>query len=135
MLKLTISGKEYKIKFGYNSFCDTDLMDKTSDLLKLFTDNGVKTDDDVFGLNKIKDLFVLVRDLIYTGMMKYNPVQNEQEVGELLDTYREEAPEGEKRELLDLFSLLADELINEGFFGGLMKVAAENLNAILKKRK
>ena len=44
---LKVKDKEYKVKFGYNSFCDTDLMDRTSDLLKIFQGAGVEDDKDV----------------------------------------------------------------------------------------
>ena len=47
MMILNVKGKEYKVKFGYNSFCDTDLMDRTNDLLSLFHDNKAKNDKDV----------------------------------------------------------------------------------------
>lgn len=35
MTKLTINGTDYIIKFGYNAFCDTDLMERVQDLAKL----------------------------------------------------------------------------------------------------
>ena len=44
MMILNVKDKEYKVKFGYNSFCDTDLMERTSDLLNLF--NGADVEDD-----------------------------------------------------------------------------------------
>lgn len=30
-MELKVKGKEYKVRFGYNSFCDTDLMDRTKE--------------------------------------------------------------------------------------------------------
>ena len=35
-MELKVKGKEYKVRFGYNSFCDTDLMDRTKDLLGIW---------------------------------------------------------------------------------------------------
>ena len=120
MMVLKVKDKEYKVKFGYNSFCDTDLLDRTSDLLKVFQNSEVEDDKDVTGLGKIKELFSCVRDLMFVGFKKYNPAETVQEIGEILDDYHDEAPAGEKRGILDLFNQLTEELMNEGFLAGLM---------------
>ena len=117
MMVLKVKDKEYKVKFGYNSFCDTDLMDRTTDLLKLFQGEEVEDDKDVIGMGKIKDLFSCVRDLLFVGFQKFNPVESVQEIGEILDDYHDEAQEGEKRGILNLFTQLTEELMNEGFLG------------------
>ena len=116
MMVLKVKDKEFKVKFGYNSFCDTDLMDRTSDLLKIFQGAGVEDDRDVTGMGKIKELFSCVRDLLFVGFKKFNSVETVQEIGEILDDYHDEAPDGEKRGIIDLFTQLTEELMNEGFF-------------------
>lgn len=126
---LKVKGKEYKVKFGYNSFCDTDLMDRTSDLLKIFQGAEVVDDKDVSGMGKIKELFTCVRDLLFVGFKKHNPVENVQEVGDILDDYHDEGTEEDKRGILDLFTKLTEELMNEGFLGDLMNQMAENAEA------
>lgn len=125
MMVLKVKEIEYKIKFGYNSFCDTDLMDRTSDLLKLFSGEGVETDDDVVGMGKIRELFSCVRDLLFVGMKKYNPVNTVQEVGDILDDYHDEGTEEDKRGIIDLFTKLTEELMNEGFLKDLMEKMAD----------
>ena len=120
MMTLKVKDKEYKVKFGYNSFCDTDLMDRTSDLLKIFHGAEVEDDKDVSAMGKIKDLFVCVRDLLFVGFQKNNPVETVQEVGDILDDYHDEATEDDKRGILDLFTKLTEELMSEGFLGDLM---------------
>ena len=121
MLFFKIKENEYKVKFGYNSFCDTDLMERTTDLLKLFQKQNIVDDKDVNVAGKVKDLFSCVRDLLYVGFKKHNPVENVQEVGDILDDYHDEAKEkGEKRGIIDLFVRLTDELMNEGFLVDLM---------------
>lgn len=125
MMTLKVKENEYKVKFGYNSFCDTDLMDRTSDLLTLFSNAEVENDKDVTGMGKIKDLFVCVRDLLFVGFKKYNPVETVQEIGEILDDYHDEATEEDKRGILDLFTKLTEELMNEGFFADLMEKMSE----------
>lgn len=117
MMVLKVKDKEYKVKFGYNSFCDTDLMDRTSDLIKIFHNAEVEDDKDVTGMGKIKELFSCVRDLLFVGFEKYNPVETKQEIGNILDDYKDEETEEEKRGILDLFTKLSEELLNEGFLG------------------
>ena len=128
MMILKVKDKEYKVKFGYNSFCDTDLMDRTSDLLKIFQGAEVEDDKDVTGMGKIKELFTCVRDLLYVGFKKNNPVETVQEVGDILDDYHDEATEDDKRGILDLFTKLTEELMSEGFLGDLMGRMAEAEN-------
>lgn len=121
MMLLKVKEETYKVKFGYNSFCDTDLMDRTQDLLELFKGEEVEDDTDVNSLGKIKELFCCVRELLFVGFEKYNPVETVQDVGNILDDYNEDATEEDKRGLLDLFVMLTEELMSEGFLAGLMK--------------
>lgn len=125
MMILKVKDKEYIVKFGYNSFCDTDLMDRTSDLLKIFHGAEVEDDKDVSAMGKIKDLFICVRDLLFVGFKKNNPVETVQEVGDILDDYHDEATEDDKRGILDLFTKLTEELMSEGFLGDLMMRISE----------
>lgn len=125
MMVLKVKEKEYKVKFGYNSFCDTDLMERTEDLLKLFQSTGADDDTDVAGLGKVKELFLCVRDLLFVGFKKFNPVETVQEVGDIIDDYHDEAPEGEKRGVMDIFTKLSEELMNEGFLGEILQTDQE----------
>ena len=135
MMVLKVKDKEYKVKFGYNSFCDTDLMDRTTDLLKMFQSEKVDNDKDVAGLGMIKDLFSCVRDLLFVGFQKYNPVDNKQEIGEILDDYHDEAQDEEKRGILDLFTGLSEELMNEGFLGEFLTEIADAQEKVEKNPK
>ena len=120
MMVLKVKGKEYKVKFGYNSFCDTDLMERTSDLLNIFQGAAVDNDKDVSAMGKIKELFSCVRDLLFVGFCKFNPVQDVQEIGNILDDYHDEATGEDERGILDLFTKLTEELMNEGFLSDLI---------------
>ena len=126
MFVLKVGEKEYKVKFGYNSFCDTDLMDRTAALLKVFQGEGVEDDKGVAVAGKIKELFTCVRDLLFVGFKKHNPVDSIQEIGDILDDYHDEAKEDKKRGILDLFTKLTSELMSEGFLGDLMNGIGEN---------
>lgn len=124
MMVLSIGGKDYSVKFNYNCFCDTDLLDRVNDLGKIFHGANVKDDKDVSGVGKIRELFVCVRDLLFAGFQEENPVENVQAVGKLLDQYKSETPEGEDRGILQLFVMLSNELMEEGFLSDLMKTLA-----------
>lgn len=125
MMLLKVKDREYKVKFGYNSFCDTDLLDRTSDLLRIFQGAGVENDKDVAGMGQIKQLFTCVRELLFVGFEKYNPVECIQEIGNILDDYHDEATEEEAHGIVDLFTMLTEELMSEGFLGDLMTQMAK----------
>lgn len=120
MTKLTINGTDYTIKFGYNAFCDTDLMERVQDLAKLFKSAEIETDGDVSGIGRIKDLFYIVRELLFVGFKKYNPAESLQEIGDLLDDYKDEETD-EPRGLLQLFGILSNELMNAGFLNDILQ--------------
>lgn len=133
MMTLKVKENEYKISFGYNSFCDTDLMERTADLLKLVQGAGVGDDKDVASMGKFKELFSCVRELFFVGLKKHNPVETLQDVGDILDDYHDEATKEDKRGILDLFTKLTEELMNEGFLGDLLKTAeAEQSEKVVK---
>lgn len=125
MMTLKVKENEYKVKFGYNSFCDTDLMDRTSDLLKIFKEEDVEDDNDAKAVGKVKDLFLCVRDLLFVGFKKFNPVETVQDVGDILDDYHDEATVDDSRGILDLFTDLTTELMNEGFLGDMLSQMEE----------
>lgn len=120
MMKLNVGEKEYKVKFGYNSFCDTDLLERTEALMRIFTENEVENDSDVASLGKVKELFCCIRELMFVGFRKYNPVETLQEVGNIIDDYIEEETE-EDRSIMGLFGNLTVELLNEGFLKELLE--------------
>lgn len=119
MMKMMVNGTEYKVKFGYNCFCDTDLMDRVNDLTRLFSENNTDGDTAVSSLGKIKELFQVVRDLLFVGFKKYNPVETVQVIGDILDEYMDDEAK-EKRGLFYLFSELSEELFSAGFLSDLI---------------
>lgn len=125
MMTLTVKGTTYKVRYGYNCFCDSDIFDQVKNMLDIMQGAGVENDDDVASIERVKDLFLLVRELLFLGFKKYNPVDDIAEIGDLLDDYMDEAPEGEDRGLVSLFTMLTEELVNEGFLSGLLSEAAK----------
>lgn len=132
---LKIGEREYRVKFNYNCFCDTDLLDRVNDLGRIFQEEEVQDDKDVTGMGRIKELFCCVRDLLFVGFKKHNPVETVQEIGDLLDQYKEETPEGEKRGILSLFTVLSNELMEEGFLSDMMREVEEAVPKVPQDHK
>jgi len=121
MMTLTINGKEYKVKYGYNSFADSDLLERVMQVGFLLNGAGVQSDSDILGMGKMRDIFCIVRELLFEGFKKENPVESIQAVGDLLDTYMDETPKDEDgnptedRGIFALFQQLGEELSEQGF--------------------
>jgi len=113
MMTLKAGEKEYKIRYGYNSFCDTDLLERTEEIMKFLSKEEENT------IQEVRKLFVTVRELLYYGFMKLNPVEKVSDVGNILDDYLDCVENGENRGLKELFEMLTSELFNEGFLAGL----------------
>lgn len=118
MMTLTIKGVEYKVKYGFNSFVDTDLMERTESMIKIFDDKA--NAEDKYGMGRIKEMFSVVRELLFVGFQKYNPVESLEAVGNLLDDYMEEGTEENPHDLLEIFGQISHELMEEGFLKGVM---------------
>lgn len=127
MMTLKVKDKEYQIKYGYNNFCDTDLLDRTSEMLDILRDRSTEKDNAF-----TRRMFILVRELVFEGLKKMNPVDSIEEVGDILDDYFDEGTEKEPHGLMDIFGSIAHELLAEGFIGDLLKTAQ---NAVEKKVK
>lgn len=138
MLELKIDDKrEYKLKYGYNSFCDTDLLDRVADLF-VGEDNGEEATAKTV-LGSVKDLFVCVRDLLHVGLQKYHAddFPTISEAGDLIDDYVEADDE---RTVRDLFALITEELIAQGFLKDILDTIqtdeeVENVTAIPQDHK
>ena len=130
MTTITINGTEYKLKYGYNNFCDSDLMDRTTEVMGFITSSADKaqTKDSEY----TKKLFVLVRELVFEGFKRYNPKTIE-EVGDLLDDYFDEGTEDDPHGLLDVFGIITQELIASGFIGDLLKKSQKAIEKMAKK--
>ena len=136
MLVLKIKNKEYKVKYGFNSFCDSDLMDRVADMMRLMNDDEVLKDENAAVKSYMadaKELFLLIRELLYIGFKRHNPVKTLQEVGFLLDDYNEESTEDDPRDLATLFQMILTELTDEGFLKGLVDNVIADSNSTKKK--
>lgn len=131
MKTITIKGKEYKIKFGYNSFCDTDLLDRASEIMGILADKTITKKDNDFTVK----MFKTTRELLFEGFKKYNPVEKVSDIGDLLDDYFDEGTEEDTHGLIDVFGIVAQELLAEGFFGDILKKSEKAISLMEERKK
>lgn len=139
MMTIKVKEKEYIVKFGYNSFCDSDLLDRTAEALGMVQEMSNLNQDDenkqlttTETLAKVRKLFNLTRELLFEGFKKKNPVANMEEVGDILDDYLDE--DTENNGLIDIFGRIAQELLKEGFFGNLLMESSKAIVDLAKKK-
>lgn len=139
-MTIKIGEKEYIVKFGYNSFCDSDLLDRTAEAMGMIEEiqaiadeQGDKKDENTTKtiLAKVRKLFILTRDLMFEGFKKKNPVASISEVGDILDAYLDE--DKENNGLITIFGMIAQELLKEGFFGNLLMESGKAIAETTKK--
>lgn len=140
-MTIKIGETEYIVKFGYNSFCDSDLLDRTAEAMGMIQEiqdlaneedekgKEVKTTAEV--LAKVRNLFMLTRELLFEGFKKKNPVTSISEVGDILDAYLDE--DKENHGLITIFGMIAQELLKEGFFGNLLTESGKVIAKMPKK--
>lgn len=139
MMTIKVKNKEYIVKFGYNSFCDSDLLDRTAEALGMVQEMSNLNQDDenkqlttTETLAKVRKLFNLTRELLFEGFKKKNPVATMEEVGDILDEYLDE--DKENNGLIDIFGKIAQELLKEGFFGNLLMESNKAIADLAKKK-
>lgn len=139
MMTIKVKEKEYIVKFGYNSFCDSDLLDRTAEALGMVQEMSNLNQDDenkqlttTETLAKVRKLFNLTRELLFEGFKKKNPVATMEEVGDILDDYLDE--DKENNGLIDIFGRIAQELLKEGFFGNLLMESNKAIVDLAKKK-
>ena len=130
MMTLTVKDKEYKVRFTYNSFADSDLLDRTFETLTLVQEM-LSADENTNSVSTLKKLFTLVRELLFVGFKRENPVESKEAVGDILDDYLEEDPENHG--LVDVFNMIAGELLASGFFGDMLKKSNKAMETLSKK--
>lgn len=140
-MTIKIGETEYIVKFGYNSFCDSDLLDRTAEAMGMIQEiQDLAKDEDEKGkevkttaevLAKVRNLFMLTRELLFEGFKKKNPVTSISEVGDILDAYLDE--DKENHGLITIFGMIAQELLKEGFFGNLLTESGKVIAKMPKK--
>jgi hypothetical protein len=73
--------------------------------------------------------------LLFEGFKKFNPVESLEAVGNILDDYFDEGTAEETHGLMDVFGIVASELLAEGFFGDLLTKSEKAIAQITERQK
>lgn len=122
MLVIKVKEKEYKIKYGYRALAKSGILKEVVGIQTRISDNGEENVTNIMDI--LPDVFDVLAKAVLAGLQKNNAeykcdydlpsdVQTKMEaVYDLLDDYMEEE---ESLPIMDLFSELVEELLNNGF--------------------
>ena len=128
MTTLVINGNEYKIKYGYEATARCGVIEKVNKLEEVL--NGTENME-IADLNK---LLQILPELLLAGLQKFHKDEfgynYETEEGksdalnkayELVDDYFD----ADDADIIDLFNLLTEEMVQNGFLANLLQRGAE----------
>lgn len=132
MFSFKVSGKEYKIRFGYRVLCTTNLIDRVVNI----SDQDDKS-------HAFQNMLETVAELLLAGLQKSHrdefgwETESEKKqvmdkVYDLLDTYEDESTEENPQDGFTMFEMLQKELMENGFLsqvGKRTEANAEKQNA------
>lgn len=122
-----IHGKEYKVRYGYRTVCENDILDRVMNI-------GSTEDGTVKGL--ISNLVETTAELLLVGLQKYHSKEfgygsdeeRQKRIGEIidmLDDYDDESTEEHEQDAATLLKDLQGELEKNGFLSAIAKMGQE----------
>ena len=122
-----IHGKEYKVRYGYRTVCENDILDRVMNI-------GRTEDGTVKGL--IHNLVETTAELLLVGLQKYHSKEfgygsdeeRQKRIGEIidmLDDYEDESTEEHEQDAASLLKDLQGELEKNGFLSAIAKMGQE----------
>ncbi len=122
-----IHGKEYKVRYGYRTVCENDILDRVMNI-------GNSEDGTAKGL--INNLVKTTAELLLVGLQKYHSdkfgYKSDKEKAEKinllldwLDDYEDESTEDHEQDAATLLKDLQDELEKNGFLSTIAKMGQE----------
>jgi len=127
MFTFKVKDKEYKIKFSINAMAENDLMDRVQSLFQMMEEDGT--------VKIVRELALTIRELIYVGSQKYNPIESVEEAGNVFDDYFDEHKEqGDTDITTTFFGMFVKDLQDEGFMGDLLETMMKNQKVEKKKK-
>ena len=127
MYLFKIHGKEYKVRYGYRTVCENDILDRVMNI-------GSTEDGTVKGL--INNLVETTAELLLVGLQKYHSKEfgygsdeeRQKRIGEIidmLDDYEDESTEEHEQDAATLLKDLQGELEKNGFLSAIAKMGQE----------
>ena len=122
-----IHGNEYKVRYGYRTVCENDILDRVMRI-------GNSEDGTAKGL--INNLVKTTAELLLVGLQKYHSkefgykdekekLKRIDEILDLLDDYEDESTEEHEQDAATLLKDLQDELEKNGFLSTIAKMGQE----------
>lgn len=122
-----IHGNEYKVRYGYRTVCENDILDRVMRI-------GNSEDGTAKGL--INNLVKTTAELLLVGLQKYHSkefgykdekekLKRIDEILDLLDDYEDESTEDHEQDAATLLKDLQDELEKNGFLSTIAKMGQE----------
>lgn len=140
MFSFTVSGKEYKVRFGYGVLCKTNLIDRVVNL------SNQKDEEHAF-----QNMMATVAELLLAGLQKKHKDEFAYEtdlekktalekIYDLMDDYEDEGTEENPQDGYTLFEMLQKELMANGFLSRITSkveeaVAEQNATKIPQDHK
>lgn len=129
MTTLVINGNEYNIKYGYLATARCGVIDKVQEL------EDMTKDGDELNMEDINKVLKILPELLLAGLQKchsdefgydYDTEDGKKEALDktyiLLDDYFDE---NDKTDIIDLFNILTDEMVKNGFLANALREGAE----------
>lgn len=127
MYYFKIHGKEYKVRYGYRTVCENDILDRVMNI-------GNSSDGTAKGL--IKNLVETTAELLLVGLQKYHSKEfgydseegKQKRIGEIidmLDDYEDESTDEHEQDAATLLKDLQGELEKNGFLSAIAKMGQE----------
>jgi hypothetical protein len=122
-----IHGKEYKVRYGYRTVCENDILDRVMNI-------GNSKDGTAKGL--INNLVETTAELLLVGLQKYHSKEfgydsdderqkRVDEIIDMFDDYEDESTEEHPQDASTLLKDLQNELEKNGFLSAIAKMGQE----------
>lgn len=125
MLKLNVKGTEYKLKFGYKSLKNTNILKEVIQMQKKLHDaKGEGGGEEIENMEVLEEVLGICSKLVLSALQKYheefradykNPESVQacvEKVDDFIDDYMDEE---DSMPIMELFNTLAEELFSDGF--------------------
>lgn len=129
MTTLVINGNEYNIKYGYLATARCGVVDKVEEL------QDMMKDDNELGMEDVNKILNILPEILLAGLQKchsdefgydYDTGDGKKEALDkayiLLDDYFDE---NDEKDIIDMFTILTDEMVKNGFLANALRKGAE----------
>lgn len=131
MKVIEIKGNKYKIMFGYKSLYKSGILRKLQDAQDIFSD---KSEEGAF--DKIEKLMDVTAEAFLVGLQKFHKdkfgydtlEEKNEKLDKICDLFDDYAEEDESVGVLEIFSIINEELTEQGFLAKLFKSTQEILS-------